>query len=161
MEKDYLISKLKTGRKLAQLDWEEGFALGCVEEDNDVWVWKLNDNFELLRAEDGGNFQVWDATADDFISNKWLVAIDLELEHLEKLGFKYDNILDLYKIGRKYIKIEKFDNYFYIYYTYEGNYNWKEKIKIKFIHEFINYAIKNGLKPKVDIQKECLEEFIK
>jgi len=161
MKQEYLIKKLKTGGKLAQLEWEEGYALGCVEENEDVWVWKLNKDFELVRNQESGNHQVWDATADDLDTDTWLTAVNLKMEHILKLGFKHDKITDLYKFKTKFIKIEPLENHFNIYFKYTGNYVWEKKHKIKFLHEFIENCRLNSIKLPIDIKTECLEEFDK
>lgn len=155
------------GRKVAHLDYEDGFALGCIdgvdengEEDIDVWVFKPNENGVLERIQESGNYQVWDATADDFEIDNWVVVINITVEHILKLDFKYDKITDLYKKGSKFIKLEPHDNYINVYFTYEGNYNWKEKIRINYVHEFIYHAAKAGFKFKIDISKECLEDYL-
>lgn len=160
MDQKYLVKNLKIGKKLAQLEWTGGHALGCVEENDDVWVFWLNEANEIVLKKDSDKDQVWDATASDLQSLKWVLQIPFDEQHAIELGFKYDEVLDVYKFGRnKFIKIEKYDKYYNVSFTYEGNYVWNNKVKIKFIHEFISNCNNFDIPLKIDITKDCLGTF--
>lgn len=158
MDFNYAFEKLKTGYKLAQLDWEDGYCLGCVEEDDDVWCWSLDDKGELNRPMEDGKHHVWDCTNSDTETLEWVVAIRFKKKYLSKLGFKYNEDSDLYYDNEANIlKVIKKENKIYKI-TLVKN---RSKINFHFIHEFINWCRLQGIVLPINIQKDCIEEFFK
>lgn len=162
MNFEYAFEKLKKGRKLAQLQWEKGYCLGCVEENDDVWCWSLDDKGELNRPMEDGKHHVWDCTAADTETLKWVVAKRFKRKYLRKLGFIYDEDSDLYRnmVG-VLLKVTKEENKAYKIIFVNSVFKRTNTINFHFIHEFINWAPSQGIVLPIVIQEDCIEEFFK
>lgn len=162
MDFNYAIEKLKKGYKLAQLEWENGYALGCIEEDDEIWTWSLNDKGELVRHIEKEKPQIWDCTNSDIETLRWVIAKRFKKKYLRKLGFIYDEDSDLYRnmLG-VLLKVTKDENETYKIIFVNSQFRTTNTIIFHFIHEFINWSRSQGIVLPIVIQEDCIEEFFK
>jgi len=162
MDFNYAIEKLKKGYKLAQLEWENGYALGCVEEDDNVWTWSLNDKGELVRHIEEEKPQIWDCTNSDTETLRWVIAKRFKKKYLNKLGFIYDEDSNLYRnMTGVLLKVIKKENKTYKIIFVNSCFTRTNTINFHFIHEFINWSRSQGIVLPIVIQEDCIEEFFK
>lgn len=146
MDFNYAIPHLKAGKHLARIHWEEHYSLACnmnIEGDNDVYVWIKNDLGENVIVNDGTHNHYWDVTAEDLQAKNWVMVIDFEIQHLNKL-LKDPSLVKVTALQNK---------------KYTVQYNGLS-IYIYFAHELLNFCIKNGIEINIDIETECIMEFL-
>lgn len=154
MDQKYLIEKLKIGEKLAQLNWAEGYSIGCIEEDDYLYVFSFDDNFKLQHVlSDKGEKMVADMTAADLETKEWCILVNFELKHLNKLGFIKNPKKDVYVKNNNSLKVIYKNNHYRI------KFNKEPITNIKFLHEFISICKKTNIPLEIDIETDCLKEF--
>ena len=147
MDFKYVVSNLKTGKHLACITWIDHYSLACKmkdENDNNVYVWIKNDLGEdIICINITNEEQVWDCTDHDTKTDQWVMVIDFEIQHLNKL-LKDPSIVKVTSLQNK---------------KYTVQYG-EVSTDIYFVHELLNFCIDKRIEINIDIKKKCLMEFL-